>query len=312
MAAKTYKRSAKASPSKAKQLAKELQDQLANEITKLVTSDAWPQLLKAMAEKNGTELSRFSFQNMLMVLMQCPEASAVASFKAWGERGRGIIKGSKSIRVYAPITAKDRENEDKTKVVGFRAIPEFDVSQTEPRWQDPTHNSLFITPTLSRLSIAKRLEGDAPEEMWDDVAAQITALGYTVERGATGSANGYTDPKSKTVRVSDAVSEAQAAKTLAHELGHILAGHTDDYAEYAQHRGAAETVAESFAWMVCQYYGLESVAYSAPYIGVWAGKDPEKVLKTVQEVGTQTLKMFRAYVMDVEIPSTEGAGLVAA
>ena len=310
---------AKKSPAYAKKLANELHAQLTETVEALVTSDAWPKLLKTMAQRNGTEIGRYSFQNMLLVLSQCPEATAVCSFKAWVERGRASVKGSKSLRIYAPMTLREKDRDgnvrktedgkDRTRV-GFRMIPVFDVSQTAPLWQDPCQGPMFITPSVGKPSIVKQLQGKAPEDMWDAVAEQIENLGYTIERGATGSAMGYTNPKNKTVRVSDGVSEAQAAKTLAHELAHILADHVSDLAAYREHRGEAETVAESVAYMISAYYGMDSVAYSAPYIGTWADKDPEKVMATVQATGKQVLLMFRKFVTAVESPELEAARLM--
>jgi hypothetical protein len=304
MAAKTSKRyAAKKNPAAAKQISEEIHAQLTETVNSLVTSDAWPKMLAAMVKKDGTELARFSFNNMLLILVQCPDASAVVTFGAWKARGRSVLKGSTSLRVSSPITVKDERDPDKKKIVGFRLQAEFDVSQTEPVWQDP--HGMFITPSVGRGTAVKQLEGDAPTEMWQDVATQIEAVGYTIERGNTGSANGYTDPKSMTVRISDRVSHAQAAKTLAHELGHILADHVSDLAEYQEHRGQAETVAESFAYMVSAFYGLDTAAYSAPYIGTWAGKEPEKVLKAVQGAGNQVLAMFRSFVASTEAPEAE-------
>jgi hypothetical protein len=297
VAAKTYKRStAKKSPAYAKQIANDIHELLTQTVSQLVTSDAWPKMLAAMVQKNGTELSRFSFNNMLLVLAQCPEASAVITSKQWALRGRFPLKGSKALRVITPVKVKDERDPERTKVVGFRLQAEFDVSQTGPMWQDPKHNTMTITPALPRpKSVVKQLEGDAPVEMWDDLVWEVGNLGYSVEIGNTGDAMGLTDPKNKIVLISHRASQAQSAKTLAHELGHIMADHVSDLAEYAQHRGFAETVAESFSYMVCQLYGMDSALYSAPYIGTWAGKEAEKVEKAVQDCGKQVLAMFRTF-----------------
>jgi hypothetical protein len=300
----------KKNPGAAKQAAEAVHAQLLDHVQTLVTSDAWPKLLTAMTTKDGTELSRFSFNNMLLIMMQLPTATAVATYDSWQARGRQVIKGQKSLRVYAPITVKDREDENKTKIVGFRMIPEFDVSQVEPKWQDP--HGMTITPAIRRRSVATPLQGEAPEQMWEAVHAQITELGYAVEFGHTGKAMGYTDPKGKRVVISSRSSKAQAAKTLAHELGHILADHVDDLAEYQEHRGQMECVAESFSYMVCNYYGLDSAQYAAPYIATWAGRDPEEILTKVQKAGTQVLSMYRAFVAAVEAPEAEKIEQVAA
>lgn len=295
----------------AKAIAIELNNKLAETVQTLVTSDAWPKLLASMVVKNKTEIGRYSFNNMLLILSQLPEATAVCSSKAWAERGRFPRKGTKALRIYAPMKFKEEQTEtrDGKKTqdkIFFRMIPVFDVSQTDPILQNGCQ-PMTITPAVTPAPIAKQLTGDAPAAMWKDVADQIEALGYTIERGPAGGANGYTNPKTMTVRVRDDVSDAQAVKTLAHELGHILAGHTDDLAAYRAHQGASETVAESFAYMVGAYYGLDTAGYSAPYIGVWAGREADEVLKAVQDCGSQVLTMFRKFLMATEAPEAEQA-----
>lgn len=304
-------RIAKKNPAAVKQIAAELHQQLSDNVQQLVTSDAWPQLLKSMTTKTGTELSRFSFNNMMLILMQAPEATAVATYNAWRTRGRQVIKGQKSLRVYAPLSVKDREDDNKTKIVGFRMQAEFDVAQTEPVWQDP-HN-MTITPAVGRTSVVKPLQGDAPEQMWAELEQQVNEHGYSVEFGNTGKAMGVTVPATMQVLISTRASKAQAVKTLAHELGHIMADHVADLTEYHEHRGQMETVAESFAYMVCAYYGLDSAGFSAPYIGTWAGRDnAEEILAAVQATGKQVLSMFRAYVAAVEAPDAEKVNTVSA
>lgn len=297
-----------------KDLAKELHNQLTAKVAELVSSNGWANLLLTLAEKNGTEIGRYSFSNMLLIWVQLPSATAVCSYKAWGERGRQVLKGSKSLRINAPMNikdkdengkvAKDQNGNEKTRVF-FKMIPVFDVSQTEPTWQNGGNHLLTITPALPRPRSLAPITGDVPAGMWDDLAGQITQLGYAVERGDTGSANGYTQPKTMTVRVSDAIPEGHAHKTLAHELGHVMFDHVSDMAEYQAHQGRWETEAESFAFMVSAYYGLDSSAYSAPYIGHWAGETPEEILKTVQETGNRVLKAFRSYLRTTETPEAE-------
>lgn len=91
----------------------------------------------------------------------------------------------------------------KARARRFKAAHVFDVSQTD---RDPLPDA---GPAL--------LTGQAPAGLWDALAAQVTAHGYTIERGPCGGANGYTDPAAMVVRVRDAVDEAQAVKTLAHD-----------------------------------------------------------------------------------------------
>jgi len=58
--------------------------------------------------------------------------------------------------------------------------------------------------------------------LWDVLAAQIERAGFTLRRAEIASgANGVTDFAARTVTVAPHLSDAQAAKTLAHELAHV-------------------------------------------------------------------------------------------
>ena len=94
-----------------------------------------------------------------------------------------------------------------------------------------------VAPTL--------LVGQAPAGLWDALEGQVLAHGYTVHRGDTGRANGWTDPASRAVRVSSDVDDARAVKTLLHELAHIEAGHVADLPTYATCRGCCEVEVEA-------------------------------------------------------------------
>ncbi len=68
------------------------------------------------------------------------------------------------------------------------------------------------------------------------------------------------------MRVRPDVADAQAVKTLAHELAHIECGHSADGYDYQGCRGQAEAEAESVAYIVTAWAGLDSGAYTVPYV----------------------------------------------
>ena len=146
---------------------------------------------------------------------------------------------------------------------GFRVAHVFDISQTEG---DPLPE---IRPEL--------LTGDAPAALWEALAAQVAAHGYALTRGDCGLANGLTDPAARTVRVRPDVADAQAVKTLAHELAHIECGHTAVDFDYRGCRGRAEAEAESVAYIVTAWAGLDSGAYTVPYVAAWSAGDTDVV-----------------------------------
>ena len=84
--------------------------------------------------------------------------------------------------------------------------------------------------------------------LWDGLAAQVTAAGFTLRRDDCRLASGRTDYTARTVTVRADVTDAQGAKTLAHELAHVLMH--DGTAHALGCRGLVEVEAESVADVV--------------------------------------------------------------
>src|SRR5205814_9966746 len=137
-----------------------------------------------------------------------------------------------------------RKVEDKAhgaqarRVVAFRAVSVFDVSQTSG---DP----------LVQLEY-RPLEGDAPD-LADFLCGVAMRSGLEIRREPlSGGVHGYLRRSENLIVVDSECSGAMAAKVVAHELGHYfdpwLAAHPE---QYAAHRGDCEAVAESVSFVVC-------------------------------------------------------------
>jgi len=245
---------------------------LAEGVAALTSSEKWQAWLDFSASFHA-----YSFNNQMLILIQCPTATMVTGFRKWQEKGRQVRKGEKSIGIYAPMVRKreDADGTEKRYISGFRVVSVFDVAQTDGDAlpEDVTGTTL--------------LEGDAPVAMWDAVVGVIEANDYRVERGDCGPANGFTRPSDRLIKVRDDVSDAQAFKTLVHEAAHMLL-HTEDAdltRDALAHRDVAEVEAESTAYIVSKALGLETSPYSLPYVAAWGGKDGnEKITATGQRV----------------------------
>ena len=230
--------------------------------------------------------------NLLLIGAQAPQATRVAGFRSWQSLGRQVRKGERGIAILAPCTYQPKTSScttDSTReqpqderggvapqggggkqVRGFRVVHVFAQHQTEGA---PLPE---VAPTL--------LVGQAPAGLWDALTEQVIGHGYTVHRGDTGRANGWTDPTSLTVRVSSDVDDAQAVKTLIHELAHLEAGHVADLPTYATCRGRCEVEAESIAYVVATAQGMHASGYSFAYVAGWAGGDLSVVRQTADTV----------------------------
>ena len=101
-------------------------------LAELLESGDWQRYLKIQSQ-----FYNYSFNNVLLILSQFPGASRVAGYQRWQELGRQVKKGSKSIKILAPLKRKvEKENdngelETKTGIFGFRRVNLFDISQTD-------------------------------------------------------------------------------------------------------------------------------------------------------------------------------------
>jgi antirestriction protein ArdC len=250
--------------STATEKAAELQSRLAAEIESLTTSDDWRRYLDTAARFHN-----YSMGNLFLILAQRPEATRVAGYRTWQKMNRFVRKGEHGIRILAPARYKCRDastGEEVWRVRGFTTVTVFDVAQTDG---EPLPD---VAPGL--------LSGAVPAGLWDGVAGLVGAAGYVLERGDCGPANGYVEWASRTVRVRDDVDDAQALKTLVHELAHIRLEHET----FAGGRAVKECEAESVAYVVCTALGVCTDGYSLPYVAGWAHGDVAAVKATAGRV----------------------------
>jgi antirestriction protein ArdC len=249
----------------------ELHEQLETAFDALTTGENWQRMLKV-----ASTFHRYSLNNLMLIVLQRPDATNVAGYRTWQTLGRQVRKGEKALRIFAPILRRSVEDNgddgttDGRALVGFKAVAVFDVAQTEG---DPLPDVEF--PTL--------LAGEAPAGLWDALAAQVRARGFTLARADCPPANGTTDWRTRTVTVRPDVDDAQAVKTLAHELAHVVLHDPIDRPD-DHHRGRREVEAESVAYIVCHHYGLPTDDYSLPYVAGWSGGDRVVVRDTAERV----------------------------
>jgi len=284
----------------ADKLATTLHHRLAEQVASMREGQDWQQWL-AVAARFHT----YSFSNTMLILAQRPDATAVAGYQAWKTLGRQVNKGEKGIQILAPLVrrtapanhAPDDGDTEPTEhdpqrgavpsrhaVTGFRVTHVWDVTQTS--------GAPLPAPPRPRL-----LAGQAPDGLWDALTAAAADSGFVVERGPCGTANGLTDPAARTVRIRPDVDDAQAVKTLAHELAHVrlhtsvggTASHpapgTPTAAVVTTHRPGSitEVEAESVAYLIAAAHGLDTTGYTFPYVWTWAAAShhahPEDVVR---------------------------------
>ena len=247
-----------------------LHARLESGVERLVSSDEWAALLRVAAR-----FHHYSAHNQLLIYTQMPDASLVAGYRAWQRLGRQVRKREKGIAILAPcvhrtkVEDNDGDERELRRLRGFRVAYVFDVSQTDG---ESLENLEAIRPRL--------LDGDAPGGIWDALVVLGDEAGFEVVRHRRRNENGYCDLVNKVIAVRPDVTEAQALKTLVHELAHALL-HSDGV---VRARELAEVEVESVAYVVCGALGLDTADYSFAYVARWSGGATELVTETAERV----------------------------
>ena len=243
-----------------------LHESIGSLLQELTSTEGWARFLAF-----ATGFHSYSLSNVLLILSQRPDASRVAGFRQWQERGRQVCKGERSIKIfgYATKRTEDKNGEEERRAY-FPILSVFDVSQTDSIDGEET-------PEL-----APRLTGGDDAGIYDAAAEWLTGQGWTIDRASTGEANGFTQHIKRTITIHDQLQPAQAAATMLHEAAHALMHADAD--DYHQHRGIYETEAESVAYIVAGVLGLDTSSKSIGYIAGWTDGDVETVKNTATRV----------------------------
>ena len=252
-------------------------------IKEFLDSDKYRDYLTRMSQLNN-----YSNRNLRLILAQNPEARQVASFKQWKENfGRYVKKGEKALRIFKPMTKikKDENNQpilDKNgkpeTVTFFGLVPVFDVSQTEGKEMPKAAEVKEQLTDLDYANLYRALMAIAKE---NDVSVRFEEM----ENNKHGY---YSVPENQIVLRSNEMNKAQIIKTFLHEMAHAELHHADNPQKENLTRSTAELQAESVAYVVSSYYGIDTSEYSFNYLSGWSADketlaDLEAQLDIVQQ-----------------------------
>ena len=258
---------------------KALTEQLETGVKAVFESEKYKAYLNAMSK-----FHHYSFGNVMLILMQCPEASMVAGYTTWKKQfGRTVKKGEHGIMILAPAPYKRIVETEKidplTKAPildangdpiretdyivqqSFKVVYVFDVSQTEGR----------ELPTLG----VGELSGEV--EHYERIFAAVEALSpVPVEYRPAQKSKGCYSHLEQKIYLNRGMSQVQTLKTLIHETAHALLHARPEAADKDRH--TKEVEAESIAYVVCQHFGIDTADYSFPYVTSWSsGKELDEL-----------------------------------
>lgn len=222
----------------------------------------------------------YSFGNQMLAMYQCLErgidVGPLATFKAWQEKGRNVSKGQKAIALYMPISFKKKTDEidAETGEETEKLITAFKLK-----------NNWFVLAQTEGEDFAPIASPD-----WNQAKA-LETLGVSLVNfnHADGNVQGYA--REKTVAVNPLAQ--LPLKTLFHELGHVILGHTDveKHGERPS-KDLREVEAESVALLCLAALDLPGQEFCRGYIQSWLSDSeiPEKSCKKIMSAADQILK----------------------
>src|SRR5674476_397137 len=292
-----------------------LQGRLSEQVQSITTGEQWASWLRTAGR-----FHTYSWGNTMLIQLQKPEATKVAGYKTWSQVGRQVRKGETGITILAPVVrnsapkepeatkstiaqpeqASPEPNSDEPvrRVLAFLPVTVFDISQTDgdPLAQPPR-------PQLTR--------GQAPEGLWEALAAQVKTAGFelsTTPLGGPNGPDGVTNFLRRTVTVRDDVDEAHMCTTLGHELAHVLMHDPANFSDGQTSgcRGDAEVEAESVAYLVASVHGIDADDYTFPYVAGWIGRN--KASAVLEATGKRVLATAHDILEQVETSMATALG----
>lgn len=249
---------------------------LAAGIEKTKTSAGFRAMLDTMAT-----FPVYSFNNIVMIMLQKPDATLVASYKMWQKKHRQVRKGEHGIKIWAPcirtVETEDDNGEIVTKqrLAGFKLVSVFDVSQTDGE---------------ALPDIAPELAGAVDDfDSIFEAVCQAARYIVSVVADVPGGAKGCCDHMQGQITIKEGLSETQQIKTLIHEAAHSRLHSID----CDKSREQKEIEAESVAYIVCRRLGINTDDYSIPYVASWtADIEAEEYIKIIDGIRAEALAMI--------------------
>ena len=244
---------------------RELNRQLEIGVGQLFSQGRYAEYLQAMAT-----FHTYSANNALLIALQKPGASFVAGYSTW-EREYGRYAADKSIKILAPkpFTTKKQvkkiDPQTRKPVIGadgkpvmeekeivvpkYKVVSVFDVSQTKGR----------ELPALT-----EQEQSDTVRAYPDLLNAVKKASPYPIAFAPLPDRTGICDDKNRQITICEGMDEQQTVQAAIHETAYAkLTALAEADPKLPRPAGEIKRLqAESVAYAVCHYCGLDTSGYS--------------------------------------------------
>ena len=264
---------------------KEITERLEQGVKEIFTSEMYMEYLKTMSQFHS-----YSFNNTLLIHLQKPDATLVAGYQAWQKKfHRQVRRGEKGIQIIAPAPIREKEEVEKIDPATLEPVlkpdgtPEMEeVEYTIPRFRITTVFDVSQTDgePLPELATPELMGSVENYEIFMQAIRDISPAPIRFDEIESG-AKGFYNSIDKEIVIQNGMSERQTMKTGIHEVTHAKLHDRDIMEELDEKKDqlTREVEAESVAYTVCQYFGLDTSEYSFPYIAGWSSDRNMKELR---------------------------------
>ena len=258
----------------------------------------------------------YSANNVLLIAMQMPTATHVASYTSWQKKfKRQVKKGQRGLSIITPAPYKKTEeqeviNPDTGKPVMNRdgtPITE-EVEVTVPRYK------VAKVFDLSQTTGAPLPELDVPEltgtvenyRIFMDAMRAVSPVPIRFD-AIEGEAKGYYDSVKKEIVIKEGMSELQTMKTAVHEISHARLHDRDTMLAKGglKDQKTRELEAESIAYVVLSHYHLDTSDYSIPYLASWSSSQDTDALRasmdTIRRAASEIFDEVEIYLAERDV-----------
>ena len=277
----------KETPKDRQEVLKVLTEQLEKSIQDFMESEKYKTFLSSMAKFHN-----YSLNNQILIAVQKPDSTLCAGYTTWQKQNRYVKKGEKGIRIICPSPYKKEYLKDvidkttgKPELLSDGRTKQEIVQKVIPFFKVGYVYDISQTEGQPLPEIADILEGDLDEGLKSLKEAMLQASPVPVcFQPIDGETNGFYSPAAGEIVVDSTLSEKQSLKTLIHETAHALL-HNPEASSSQPTRETKEVEAESVAYVVCQYFGLDTSDYSFGYIAGWSsGKGTPELKASLENI----------------------------
>ena len=244
----------------------------------------------------ASNFTNYSPNNTMLISLQRPTATLVASYGKWRKVGRQVMKGETGIAIFAPIIYKTNQyvksekndneteetSEEQYKRIAFKKVYVYDISQTDGK----------DIPDFEGDELKGNIDPKKKKAIFTALE-RITGIKIEIS-DIKGNAKGYYEPIEDRIVIKSGMSDNQTLKTAFHETAHkLLHDPKSEMATVKSSRNEKEVQAESVAFMVAEKLGMDTSEYSFPYIASWSnGKQLVQLKSALQEIQSVAMRIL--------------------